>query len=165
MWRAPWREWDLLTSLAARQPGWEIAPRSPSETKAEHRGTLPLLGGRVPGSAENRCSNTVSRVKAPGSAVRTAERAETTRRASADRQPEATGAAHRGRHSVSNARSPGKTPRPDGRRAQGAGARPRPAGPRPRERPRGQVAEAPGGGGGGTGGDHVLVRGTPGAMK
>lgn len=122
-------------------------------------------GGRVPGSAENRCSNTVSRVKAPGSAVRTAERAETTRRASADRQPEATGAAHRGRHSVSNARSPGKTPRPDGRRAQGAGARPRPAGPRPRERPRGQVAEAPGGGGGGTGGDHVLVRGTPGAMR
>lgn len=56
-------------------------------------------------------------------------------------------------------------PRPDGRRAQGAGARPRPAGLRPREMPRGQVAEAAGGGGGGTGGDHVLVWGTPGAMK
>lgn len=93
--------------------GREIAPRSPSETKAEHRGHLLSWGGVCP-EALRTGVQTRSRVQAPGSAMRTAERAETTRRASADRQPEATGAAHRGRHSVSNARSPGKTPRPDG---------------------------------------------------
>lgn len=165
MWRAPWREWDLLTSPAARQPGREIAPSSPSETKAEHRGTLPLLGGRVPGSAENRCSNTVSRVKAPGSAVRTAERprprdvrplTDSLRR----RAPRTGGAIQSATHGAQGKRR-GQT---DAERK--APARGRVPQGRVRVRCRaGRSQRRRGGGGGGTGGDHVLVRGTPGAMR